>query len=61
MEPLWGVQEVAAFLGLSPKTIYRMALEGRLPSIQISERGAVRFNEADILLWIESKKRAADD
>jgi excisionase family DNA binding protein len=57
VECLWNAAQVAEFLGVSQKLVYRMAAEGRLPSIQITERGAVRFNKADIVQWVESKKR----
>ena len=57
MEPLWTAKQVAAFLGVSSKLIYRLAALGELPSVQITERGTVRFNKDDILQWVESKKR----
>lgn len=57
MDPLWTAKEVAEFLGVSQKLVYRMAAEGRLPSIQITERGTRRFDPADMRSWVESKKR----
>ena len=57
MEPLWCAKDVAEFLGLSEKTVYRLAAEGRLPSIRFTDRGAVRFDKKDIFRLVQSQKR----
>ena len=61
MERILTAKEVAKMLQLSIKTVYRMALERRIPCIRISERGTVRFDETDIQGWIDSRKRKPSD
>lgn len=41
--PLWSVEDVATWTGLSPKTIYRLVEEGRLPCLRVSP-GRIRFD-----------------
>jgi excisionase family DNA binding protein len=44
--------EVAAFLAVSPITIYKMAKAGRLPSFRIGT--AVRFDPRTLAEWLRS-------
>ena len=48
------VEEVAERLRLSRTTVYRMAAEGKLPSIRIGF--SRRFRERDIAAWLERSK-----
>jgi excisionase family DNA binding protein len=58
MEPAaMSVREVAAFLAVDAKTIYRLAQRGRLPGFKVA--GAWRFLRDDLAGWIEEQKQAA--
>ena len=46
-------KQTAAALGISNKTIYRLAKEGRIPYSRI--HSSLRFRQADIDAWLESK------
>ena len=46
-------EELAGILSLSEKHIYKLAKQGRIPSIRIG--GAVRFDPATTASWLESK------
>ena len=46
-------KETATALGISNKTIYRLAKEGRIPYVRI--HSSLRFRQADIDAWLESK------
>jgi excisionase family DNA binding protein len=48
-EPLWTVREVAEFLRLSTKTVYRLSAEGRLPCVKLG--GSLRFMPNRIRAW----------
>jgi excisionase family DNA binding protein len=45
----WTVKEAAGFLGLSTKTVYRMAAEGTLPCLRLG--GSVRFSPKRLAEW----------
>jgi len=47
------IKEVAAFLKLVDKSIYRLAQSGRIPAFKAG--GAWRFRRRDIDAWIESQ------
>jgi excisionase family DNA binding protein len=51
------VREVALYLSVAEKTIYRLAQKGDLPGFRVA--GAWRFQQTDLDRWIEEKKRAA--
>lgn len=51
------VRDVAAYLNVTEKTVYRLAQRGDLPGFKVA--GAWRFRRRDIDAWIEGKKRAA--
>ena len=61
MRKLMKVSEVADLLGLSPKTVYRLALQRRLPSVELTDRGSVRFDPEDVLQWVRDRKRTSSD
>ena len=52
--PVMTVREVAAFLNVHEKTVYRLAQRRELPAFKVA--GAWRFKREDIDLWIESQK-----
>ena len=55
--PAMTVQEVAEYLNVDPKTVYRMVNRGELPGFKVS--GTWRFRREDIDQWIDDQKRAA--
>jgi len=54
-DTLLTLQEVASYLRLNLFTVYRMAERGELPGAKIARHW--RFTEADILRWLDRKKR----
>ena len=48
------VREVAAYLNVGEKTIYRLAQRGELPGFKVA--GTWRFRHADMDAWIEGRK-----
>jgi excisionase family DNA binding protein len=46
-------QDIAAALGISDKTIYRLVKEGRIPYVRI--HSSLRFRQADIDTWLTAK------
>jgi excisionase family DNA binding protein len=55
--PAMTVRDVAAFLAVDEKTIYRLALQGKLPGFKVA--GTWRFQLSDIQGWIDRQKTAA--
>jgi excisionase family DNA binding protein len=57
MEPitLLTIEEVAKILHYSPKTIYRKAAKGEIPSVPISRRKRLFSREA-IQYWLANKQ-----
>lgn len=51
------VREVANYLNVDDKTVYRLAQKGDLPGFKVA--GTWRFKREDIDHWIEDQKRAA--
>ncbi|HHH28806.1 MAG TPA: DNA-binding protein [Polyangiaceae bacterium] len=51
------VQDVAAYLNVDPKTVYRMVKRGDLPGFKVG--GSWRFRGEDIDEWIAKQKEAA--
>lgn len=54
-EPAMSVHDVAAYLNVDEKTIYRLAQRGELPGFKVA--GAWRFQREDLRRWIEQRKR----
>ncbi len=50
------VREVAGYLNVNEKTVYRLAQRRDLPGFKVA--GAWRFQRADIDAWIEAQKKA---
>jgi len=53
--PAMTVRDVAGFLSVDEKTIYRLAQQGKLPGFKVA--GTWRFQLADIQSWIDLQKR----
>ena len=51
------VQDVAEYLNVDPKTVYRMVKRGNLPGFKVG--GSWRFQKDDIDGWIAKQKEAA--
>jgi excisionase family DNA binding protein len=51
------VREVATYLNVDEKTVYRLAQRGELPGFKVA--GTWRFKRGDIDRWIEERKIAA--
>jgi excisionase family DNA binding protein len=49
------VKDVASFLNVDEKTIYRLVIKGQIPGFKVL--GSWRFQRRDIHAWIESKKQ----
>lgn len=50
------VREVATYLNVNEKTVYRLAQKRELPGFKVA--GAWRFRREDIDRWIEEQKQA---
>ena len=51
------VQEVAEYLNVDPKTVYRLVNRGELPGFKVG--GSWRFKKDDLDDWIAKQKAAA--
>ncbi len=51
------VAEVAKLFGVTPQHIYRMAVNGSIPSFRIS--GSVRFDPDEVAAWLKEKQAPA--
>lgn len=57
MSPLLTIEDVAARLQVSRRTVYRLIAEGRLRPIHVGRR--TRFTEREVEAYIASLRRAA--
>ena len=57
VEQAMTVRDVAAFLNVDEKTIYRLVTRGELPGFKVL--GSWRFQKTDLQLWIDSRKKEA--
>ena len=55
--PAMTVRDVAGFLAVDEKTIYRLAQQGKLPGFKVA--GTWRFQLQDIQGWIAEQKTRA--
>jgi len=55
--PAMTVKDVAAYLNVNEKTVYRLAQRGELPGFKVA--GAWRFQQVDLDDWISARKQAA--
>lgn len=53
--PAWTVRQVAEYLSVNERTVYRMAERGDLPAFKVGD--AWRFRREDIDAWIERQQR----
>ena len=54
LEPALTVRDVAVFLNVDEKTIYRLVTKGELPGFKVL--GSWRFQKSDLDAWIETQK-----
>ena len=54
-EPAMTVRDVATFLNVDEKTIYRLTNRGDLPGFKVA--GAWRFQHEDLQRWVDERKR----
>ena len=57
IQPALTVRDVAAFLSVDEKTIYRLVTKGEIPGFKVL--GSWRFQRHDLDEWIQVKKEAA--
>jgi excisionase family DNA binding protein len=48
------IKEVADFLQIAEKTIYRLAAEGKIPAFKVG--GSWRFKHREIVEWLEKQR-----
>ncbi|MFQ5504584.1 MAG: helix-turn-helix domain-containing protein [Planctomycetota bacterium] len=56
--PAMTVRDVADYVNVNEKTVYRLAQRRELPAFKVA--GAWRFKREDIDLWIERQKSSGD-
>lgn len=52
--PAWTVRQVAEYLNVNGRTVYRIAESGELPAFKVGD--AWRFRREDIDAWIDSQQ-----
>lgn len=53
------VRDVASYLNVDEKTVYRLAKRGELPGFKVA--GAWRFKLSDLDSWIDQQKKAVQN
>ena len=53
-EDILTIKDVAEYLKVTERTLYRLAQEGRIPAFKVG--ASWRFKRADIDTWIENQK-----
>lgn len=53
------VREVAEFLKVTERTIYRLATEGQIPSFKVG--GSWRFQRSDLIQWMNEQAKTQTD
>ena len=48
------IKEVADFLQIAEKTVYRLAAEGKIPAFKVG--GSWRFKRKEIVDWLEKQR-----
>lgn len=56
-EPALTVRDVATYLNVDEKTIYRLVQKGSLPGFKVS--GSWRFQKLDLENWVTRQKNCA--
>lgn len=57
LEPALTVRDVATYLNVDEKTIYRLVIKGELPGFKVL--GSWRFQRIDLETWILERKNQA--
>lgn len=57
-EEILTVREVAEFLKVTERTIYRLATEGQIPSFKVG--GSWRFQRSDLIRWMNEQAERGD-
>lgn len=57
--PSMTVRDLALYLNVDEKTVYRLAQRGELPGFKVA--GTWRFKRTDVDTWIEQRKASAPD
>jgi len=57
IEQAMTVRDLAEYLNVTEKTIYRLVQRGEIPGFKVA--GAWRFQRADIDVWIDEQKPAS--
>jgi excisionase family DNA binding protein len=52
-EEIMTIREVAEFLKVTERTIYKLTAEGQIPSFKVG--GSWRFQRADLVQWMSEK------
>lgn len=56
--PLWGTEEVAVYLGVPIKTLYKWRLQKHgPPSLRVGKH--LRYVPDDVVAWVEDRKQLA--
>lgn len=56
--PLWGVGDVAEYLGIPVKTLYKWRLEKHGPAcLRVGKH--LRYVPDDVVAWVDSRKQLA--
>jgi len=58
-EEILTVREVAEFLKVTERTIYRLATEGQIPSFKVG--GSWRFQRSDLIQWMNEQAKVQTD
>lgn len=58
-ETLWGYDEVAEYLKITPNTARKWANERRLPVVKVGTLN--RFRPSDIKAWVEGRAQPAEE
>ena len=59
MDKILTIEQLAEYLQVSTKTVYRMVKNGEVPCIRVS--GQWRFREERIQQWLRSKEQNVED
>lgn len=57
-EEILTVREVAEFLKVTERTIYRLATVGQIPSFKVG--GSWRFQRSDLIRWMNEQAERGD-
>ncbi|MCB9973745.1 MAG: helix-turn-helix domain-containing protein [Rhodospirillales bacterium] len=53
------IRELAAYLKMAEKTLYRLAAQGKIPGFKVG--GAWRFRKSEIDKWIETQEKTGSE